>query len=198
MVGAEADTNRVSDYAGESGRLRDPIIAQRVRSICHTEPEETCLRIESLAHLLRTYAYVQDQLSVALAPYGLSPAKLNVLILLKAAGEGGLPMSHIGHKMAVTCANVTKLIDGLEAARLVERHPSEDDKRSVFARLTAEGDHLLATALPAHAAAVREIWSDTSTDECLSLIYLMMKLRGEASGPGGEPRRLSRDAERRG
>lgn len=198
MVGTEADIKRTFDRSAEAALLRDAGIAQRVRSICRAEPEETCLRVESLAHLLRTFAYVHDYLSNAMAPYGLSLAKLNVLILLKAAGDDGLPMSHIGQKMAVTCANVTKLMDGLVAAGLAERRPSEEDKRSVFAMLTPAGDALLTAVLPAHAAAVGEIWSDMNTEDCQVLIHLMMKLRGELSQPGEGSPRCSHDADTRG
>lgn len=78
-------------------------------------------------------------LNDALAPFGLTFARYEALMLLYLSQAGSLPLGKIGARLQVHPTSVTNLIDGLEQTELVERlrHPS--DRRTTLARITALG-----------------------------------------------------------
>jgi DNA-binding MarR family transcriptional regulator len=78
--------------------------------------------------------------SEALAPLGLSRAQSRVVRLL---ADGPLRMATIAERLAVVPRTVTDLVDGVEAAGLVARHPDPGDRRSTFVALTTDGRLLL-------------------------------------------------------
>ena len=78
--------------------------------------------------------------SEALAPLGLSRAQSRVVRLL---ADGPLRMAAIAERLSVVPRTVTDLVDGVEDAGLVARHPDPDDRRSTFVALTADGRLLL-------------------------------------------------------
>jgi DNA-binding MarR family transcriptional regulator len=69
--------------------------------------------------------------------HGLSEGRLGVLFRLYRGGE--CPLGDLAGDLDTTPRNVTGLVDHLERDGLVERVPDADDRRSVRARLTAEG-----------------------------------------------------------
>ncbi len=152
-------------------------IAERTGPFLAPDDMGTRLACENLALLLRTCGAIYEQLTALLAPYGLSVAKYNLLILLKAATENRLPMSEIGERMSVTCANITKLVDGLEREGLVRRTNLPGDRRVVLAVLTPEGEALLERIMPSHLANVRRLWAGMEAPDCLQLTHLLIKLR---------------------
>ena len=179
-------------------RLRDPDIVARVRSACGDDNSLDLCVTESLVHFLRTYAVVHDSLNDCLAESGLSLAKLSLLYVLRNAADEGLAMSDIGQRMAVTCANITKLVDGLAAGGYVRRIQSPFDRRVVLASLTAEGFALLQRVQPEYMRNVRRFWSGLNEDECLELIHLMMKLRESfRSAPPADVRPRERNSSRK-
>jgi DNA-binding MarR family transcriptional regulator len=79
-------------------------------------------------------------MSEALAPLGLSRAQSRVVRLL---ADGPLRMATIAERLSVVPRTVTDLVDGVEAAGLVARHPDPEDRRSTFVALTDGGRLLL-------------------------------------------------------
>ena len=79
--------------------------------------------------------------------------------------------------MAVTGANVTKLVDGLERERLVRRAHLPGDRRVVLAELTEEGESLLRHVMPPYLARLRALWCCVSIEERADLVHLLTKLR---------------------
>jgi DNA-binding MarR family transcriptional regulator len=65
------------------------------------------------------------------------------------AGEAGLSLSR-----------VSRIVDALEARRLVERQPCPGDARAINAQLTPPGLELAQAAQTTHLAAVRERFFD--------------------------------------
>ncbi|MDE2572511.1 MAG: MarR family transcriptional regulator [bacterium] len=108
--------------------------------------------------------------------YGLTPAKLNALLVLRSHGEQPMRLSEIGQYLFSTRANVTGLIDGLERDGLVSRAANPGDRRSTLVTLTEKGLHLLAEVLPRHFARVRRMTEALSASERRQLIDLLAKL----------------------
>jgi len=116
----------------------------------------------------------------------MSLARYNVLRNLYMTETHRLSMSDISQLLAVTMTNVTKLIDGLVSAGLVERVEDTGDKRKTWAVLTAEGVTFVRGLLPDVALQIEKTWSCLNTQEKRLLIHLLakLKLQIQISGAG--------------
>ena len=158
-------------------RLRDHEMAGRIRSNIASSSEAIALAVECLAHLLKTMNLTQERLNKRLEADGLTLAKFNVLVVLWGAEERRLPMSEVSERMSVTCANITKLVDGLERGGWVRRAAMPGDRRVALAELTPDGAARFAEIMGRHFEGVGHLWGAMSADECLQFIHLAMKLR---------------------
>jgi DNA-binding MarR family transcriptional regulator len=75
----------------------------------------------------------------ALRPFGMTAAQHNVLRILRGVRPGSLPAGKIGERMVHHDPDLTRLLDKLVAAGLVEKSRDEKDRRVVNARITKEG-----------------------------------------------------------
>src|SRR5512138_3584337 len=108
-------------------------------------------------NLLRTHSYLAPFMDAHLRGSRLTAAQLNAMLVLRPAGDQGLPMGEIGRRLVVTKSNVTGLVDRLEAQRLVTRTSGRGDRRSIRVRLTAAGAGLLDEVVPGHAELLAEL-----------------------------------------
>jgi DNA-binding MarR family transcriptional regulator len=79
-----------------------------------------------------------------LLPYGLTPQQYNVLRILRGAGAAGLPTLEIAERMIQRAPGITRLLDRLEAKRLVTRKRCPEDRRQVLCYIAPAGLALLA------------------------------------------------------
>jgi DNA-binding MarR family transcriptional regulator len=116
--------------------------------------------------------------------HGLSLAQYNVLRILRAAGEDGLPTLAIRERMVEEAAGITRLINKLERAGFVRRDRSSSDRRCVVCRLTDRGVNLLIELddpiVEANEGALR-ILSDADVDELQRLLDLIHSRRKRAA-----------------
>ena len=84
--------------------------------------------------------------------FGVSHLMYEVLLILGRAGEPGLSMGVIGREQVLTTGGVTRLIDRMEAAGLVERTEDPDDRRGRLVRLTPQGEDVAVRASRVHLA----------------------------------------------
>ena len=73
----------------------------------------------------------------AVPPDGLSAPRMQVLGQL--AQSGAAPLHEIRDCLGSSAANVTKLVDALEADGLVRRRPDPRDRRVIQVEITAQG-----------------------------------------------------------
>jgi DNA-binding MarR family transcriptional regulator len=93
----------------------------------------------SLPFLLLGLAHeIEAGMEEALAPVGLSLAKLRLLTKLVEAGEP-VPLGCLADQCSCVRSNMTQLVDRLETESLVERRNDARDRRSVQAGLTELG-----------------------------------------------------------
>jgi DNA-binding MarR family transcriptional regulator len=81
---------------------------------------------------------------------GISHLMYEVLLILGRAGEPGLAMSAIGRAQVLTTGGVTRLVDRMEAAGLVERADDPGDRRGRLVRLTSLGEQTVVRATRLH------------------------------------------------
>jgi len=94
--------------------------------------------------ILRAADALRRRGTALLAPHGLTPQQFNVLRILRGARPDGLCTLTIAERMIEQTPGITRLIDRLEAKRLVVRVRSAKDRRQVWCRITPTGLQLLA------------------------------------------------------
>jgi DNA-binding MarR family transcriptional regulator len=99
---------------------------------------------EAILNIQRTASVLSQVFAETLKPHGLSETQYNALRILRGAGAAGLACQEIAERMITRDPDITRLLDRLEARKLVERARSENDRRVVVARISAEGLRLLA------------------------------------------------------
>jgi len=97
------------------------------------------LEEEAVLNLSRTFEVLQQKLSEALKPHQLTPTQYNVLRILRGAGPEGVTCSQASERMVNHDPDMTRLLDRLEARKLVERKRSSQDRRIVITRSTKTG-----------------------------------------------------------
>ncbi len=98
---------------------------------------------EAFLSIGRTWAVLEHAFSEALKPYGITATQYNVLRILRGAGETGLCRAEVMERMITLVPDATRLLDRMEAAGLLERQRSREDRRFVTTRITADGLSLL-------------------------------------------------------
>lgn len=95
--------------------------------------------VHALVLLARSVAELLEPALPLIKAAGISPVHHNVLRILRGAGPGGLPAGGIGDRMIARDPDMTRLIDRLVKAGLVDRQRSETDRRVVTCRITRKG-----------------------------------------------------------
>ena len=101
------------------------------------------LEQEALLAVERTAAVLMHRFGDALKPHGITPTQYNVLRILRGAGPAGLGRNEIRDRLVAQVPDVTRLLDRMEDAGLVERERGESDRRLVTTRITRHGLQLL-------------------------------------------------------
>jgi DNA-binding MarR family transcriptional regulator len=95
------------------------------------------------------------RLEQALKPFELTPTQYNVLRILNGA-RGGLCSADIGERLISQGPDVTRLLDRMADAGLVERERDPHNRRFVTTRITDAGWEKLHETTPIVDAALRE------------------------------------------
>ena len=89
------------------------------------------------------------------------------------------------NNLQLTASGVTRLLDGLECARLVEKAQCESDARVTYAVLTDAGRTKLKDASCSHVAAIHELFAGRYTEaEIETLADLLGRLPGASALAG--------------
>ncbi len=98
---------------------------------------------EAVVTLLGTADRVRTALSQVVEAHGITLQQYNVLRILRGAGDG-LPTLDIASRMIERSPGITRLLDRLEARRLVRRVRCPQDRRQVLCHATDPARRLLA------------------------------------------------------
>lgn len=103
------------------------------------------------------------------------------LYLLSRAEDRRLKRIDLARRLALTPSGVTRLLEGLEEAGLVERATCPSDRRVVYAELTKDGAAKLEAASCGHVASIRELFEEHfAGDEIDGLAELLARFPGVA------------------
>jgi DNA-binding MarR family transcriptional regulator len=122
------------------------------------------LSAQAWGSVLRVHASLVPRLDARLqAECKLSLAWYDVLLELNHAPERRLRMSDLGERVVLSRTRVSRVVDELQRAGLVERAANEDDRRSAYAVLTAEGRRVFRQAAPRYLDAIEEEFARSLT-----------------------------------
>lgn len=137
----------------------------------------------------------QSLLTKFMAKYDLSPAGFDVLANLRRSGPPHRKTpSELATSSLLSSGGVTFRLDRLEAAGLIRRVPSPNDRRVMYAELTPEGLARIDELMKSHLEREHELLADFSDEERNTLARLLSKL--EASLRTSEARDDSGDGRR--
>ena len=88
----------------------------------------------------------------------------DVLWALERADEQRLRMNELAAQVVLSRSNLTRLVDRLEQAGLVERQRSADDRRGAYAVLTAAGKAMRKRMWPTYQNAIRELFEEAISE----------------------------------
>jgi DNA-binding MarR family transcriptional regulator len=119
-----------------------------------------------------------------LAPFGLTMGDYEVLARLSEADEHKLRMCDLAGSLQLSPSGLTRRLDGLVKARLVDRVGFAGDRRVMFAALTAEGQAKLDEAAPDHVRSVRNRFlTALSSEQICQLGDIFEAVRANLTAP---------------
>ncbi|QVL34793.1 MarR family transcriptional regulator [Telmatocola sphagniphila] len=98
---------------------------------------------EVYLNLWRTYDRLRAYEDALFARFDLTPQQYNVLRLLKAEHPEPVATLTIAERLVSRAPDITRMLDKLEARKLISRQRSETDRRTVHIRITLNGIALL-------------------------------------------------------
>jgi DNA-binding MarR family transcriptional regulator len=94
---------------------------------------------EAVVSILRTANYLRTFCSPIFDLHNITPQQYNVLRILRGAGLEGLPTLEIAERMIEHAPGITRLLDRLEAKKLVRRERPSGNRRQVLCYVTKAG-----------------------------------------------------------
>jgi len=146
--------------------------------------------LEAWVSLLRAHSTLTRELNAELVnAHGLTINDYEVLLHLARADDRRLRRVDLAERLVLTASGITRLLDGLERARLVEKARCESDARVTYAVLTEPGLARLREAGRTHRQGIdRAFASRFSDEEAVELSGLLTRLTsGEDDGSSCEP-----------
>lgn len=98
-----------------------------------------------------------------------------MLIQLARAPERRLRPVELARAVLLTRSGITRLVQGLERAGLVERVECPEDARGFLAALTPAGVELVRRARATHLEGVAELFADRYTDDELETLARLLE-----------------------
>jgi DNA-binding MarR family transcriptional regulator len=84
------------------------------------------------------------------------------------APDGRLKMQELAHSVLLSKSGVTRLVDRMVEAGLMERQACDTDRRAIYAAATPAGRAALRDALPVHGDSLRRNFSEVLTPDEIS------------------------------
>lgn len=120
-------------------------------------------RFRNWVAVARACHALERELAARLAPVGLKPAQLDVLMNLYR--HPGMSQHDLARRLLVGRSNITMLLPQLEKRGLLRRQGDEKDRRILRLALTEAGVELLMQALEIHMALIEAVMSQSTPEE---------------------------------
>jgi DNA-binding MarR family transcriptional regulator len=137
------------------------------------------LEEEAVLNLGRTYEFLQQRVGDLLKDFQLTPTQYNMLRILRGAGSDGVTCSEATERMISPDPDITRLLDRMEARKLIHRERSQQDRRVVITRITTEGLGLVNQIDKPLAALLKKYLGRIGQERLATLIDTLELLREE-------------------
>jgi DNA-binding MarR family transcriptional regulator len=136
--------------------------------------------LEAWRSYLQSHASIVRGLDAELVvEHGVTTRDYEVLLYLAQAPDRHLPMSALAERTMLTRSGITRLVDGLVEAGLIERLACPNDARVSYAQLTEAGYEKLRDAGCAHVRSIRRLFLEHFDEgEIEQLAALLSRLPG--------------------
>jgi DNA-binding MarR family transcriptional regulator len=133
--------------------------------------------------MLETHKRLTRSLEAELeAEFGLSLSGAEVLGRLAAAEGRQLRLSVLAGECGLSLSRISRIVDSLEARKLVERRSCADDARAVEAHLLSDGLDLVRKAQASHFASVQQrFFEQLNEDEIRTLASVFARFAPRAA-----------------
>jgi len=138
---------------------------------------------EVILNIARTGDQLLVRADRLLREHGLTGSQYNVLRILRGEGQP-LPMLEIASRMVQIVPGITGLIDRLEAAELVHRERSTEDRRVIWVSITDKALAVLAALDEPLVNLEKKLVGCLSSEEQRELIRVLEKVREHLDGIG--------------
>ena len=147
-------------------------------------PETSSREITAFARLMRAHALFRRELqSEVLTPHGLTINDFECLLHLSREEGFRLRRIDLAQRLTLSPSGVTRLLDGLQAAGLVEKANCASDARVTYAVLTDAGVAMLEELRADHVELLRSLFRDSlDEEEVAQLSELLGRLPGVEEG----------------
>lgn len=137
--------------------------------------------LTALGLLVETSGGLLSILGPELESFGFSVSAFEVVLRLARSPGHRLRMSELAAQSTVTHSGLTRLIDRMVGAGMVERTPCETDRRGSYAQLTGAGIDLVVGLIPAHLATIdRVLVGPVGLDDLAGFLQALRRIRAVA------------------
>ena len=151
----------------------DEILAQWRRE----RPDLDVAPLGLYGRLFRVVHLSDDTLAKGLTQYGLQPGWFDLLAALRRAGAPyELNPTQLMRATLLSSSGMTKRLDRMEAAGMVERRPDPNDRRGTLVRLTRRGKSVIDRAVETHVANEERLLGALSAADRRTLDRLLKSL----------------------
>jgi DNA-binding MarR family transcriptional regulator len=158
-----------------------------VTTLAPTEPHIPEVQLEAWRALINAHAALVDRIEEALADEQLPPLGwFGVLGALHRAEDHRLRPRELGLHLTISKSGLTRLVDRMVGAGVIERRECPSDRRGHLIALTDSGEAVFQDMWPVYAKAFEATFSSRlSADEAETLRELMDRLRDTACKAAG-------------
>ncbi len=141
-------------------------VDQVVNDLRRWRPDLEVVGLPITGRVLRLAQFLTSGREQRLAEFGLTVADFDVLATLRRrAGADPVNVRDLQHAMMLSSSGITKRLDRLESAGLIERHPDPGDRRGVLIKLSSNGLDLIERAVVAITIFESEVVGDAIDSE---------------------------------
>jgi DNA-binding MarR family transcriptional regulator len=129
------------------------------------------LQIASWVYFLRAHSAITRQLNADLLnEHGLTLSDYEVLLRLSREEGGMMRRVDLAQSVVLTASGITRLLEGLQRAGLVEKASCASDARVSYAKLTENGRRKLEAAAVTHLAGIDDLFTSRFSEEELETL----------------------------
>jgi DNA-binding MarR family transcriptional regulator len=151
----------------------DELLAQWRRE----RPDLDVVALGVYGRLFRVVQLSDDELAKGLAQYGLQQGWFDLLAALRRAGAPyELNPTSLMRATLLSSSGMTKRLDRIEEAGLIERRPDPNDRRGTLVRLTRRGKNVIDRAVETHVNNEKRLLGVLTTAERRTLDRVLKSL----------------------